>query len=198
MRRAHRADVESVARHFRTVTRFQALNAAVVRQLLPRWGRRTWTVEWTASSCRRGLQSSDIRIKGKSAIHIASGRVRGTSVAATSWGWEGTFWARATSCPAVGRARAGPGCGERVVSPGVHRGQQQRTRGPDRYIGSVAVGIEWRTGVRWRGEALTAIDRSRHAEEGFEPGSQRTKARPALPGDTYSIDPTKILGSSPS
>ena len=45
-------------RHFtmRTVTRFQALNAAVVRQLLPTLGLRTWTVDVDGVVVSTGLQ----------------------------------------------------------------------------------------------------------------------------------------------
>ena len=45
-------------RHFtmRTVTRFQALNAAVVRQLLPALGLRTWTVDVDGVVVSTGLQ----------------------------------------------------------------------------------------------------------------------------------------------
>ena len=101
-------------RHFtmRTVTRFQALNAAVVRQLLPTLGLRTWTVDVDGVVVSTGLQveraARGYNPHQRKVPSYDSWRIgRATSTmgrrACRSCGPCGRSWS--------GCARAGPGCG---------------------------------------------------------------------------------------
>ena len=114
-------------RHFtmRTVTRFQALNAAVVRQLLPTLGLRTWTVDvdgvvvstgLQVERAARGYNPHQRKVPSYDPImaHLAetthilrvknrSGNVHDGRRACRSCGPCGRSWS--------GCARAGPGCG---------------------------------------------------------------------------------------
>ena len=68
-------------RHFtmRPVTRFQALNAAVVRQLLPTLGLRTWTGDVAGVVVSTGLTTSASIAGCGSASHVGPATETGTS-----------------------------------------------------------------------------------------------------------------------
>ena len=149
-------------RHFtmRTVTRFQALNAAVVRQLLPTLGLRTWTVDVD------GFVSTGLQVE-----RAARGYNPHRAQLLPSWRtWPPTHILRVKNRSKqsmglpfralwpqlVGCARAGPGCGFAWIA--FFRQDVPVVAGPpwampskSRYrAGSAALHPELPPGCRWR------------------------------------------------